>query len=171
MRSLLVLAIALIGFPLVAAVGPTDVYVGADPIASIDAWQDPYDPDSTMSCVAPMTLQVQRNGGGTWDTLIRGVDGVVSPFAATGSPGGLMGSASNCSTFLLPTMSFTNMVGSPATGLTKTIDSSTCYYEGAQVSPFTIGGPAYLSYYRVYQKACYGTGYYFAIGVGPLAMG
>lgn len=169
MRALPILP-ALLLVPLVAAVGPTDAYAGVDPIARFDAWQDPYNPASSMSCLAPMTLQVQRNAGGGWDVLARGVTTAPSPFGALDDAATVPSSAQNCPTLLIPTLSYPNMAGSPSTGFSK-VYSDACYYEGTYVSPFTLGGPASLSYYRAYARSCYGTGYSFAISVSPLAMG
>ena len=171
MRTLPLALLALLTLPIVAALAPVDAYVGADPIATIDTWPDPYS-SARMSCVLPMTLQVQRNAGGTWDVLARGVDAVPSPLGIVGDPGVLAPSATNCPVALVPTLSITNLVGTPSTGLKKTIYASTCYNEGVQVSPFTVGGPAFFYYSYSYARACYGSSAYtFAIGVRPLVMG
>lgn len=170
MRALLPITFALLLVPLVAAVGPTSAYVGVDVVARFDAWQDPYDPASTMSCLAPMTLQVQQNAGGAWDVLARGAATAPSPLAAIADPATVPSSAQNCATLLLPTLSYPGMAGSPSTGFSE-VGSDACYYEGVHVAPFTLGGPGSLSYFRAYAKSCYGTGYFFAIAITPPAMG
>lgn len=170
MHALLPLTVALLLVPLVAAVGPTNAYAGVDLVARFDAWQDPYDPASTMSCLAPMTLQVQQNAGGAWDVLARGAATAPSPLGAITDPATLGSSAQNCATLLLPTLSYPGMPGSPSTGFSK-VYADACFYEGAHVTPFTLGGPGSLSYFRSYAKSCYGTGYFFAIVIAPPAMG
>lgn len=141
MRTLLFLDLLLSASPLVGALVSLDAYAGADPIAPVDTWPDPYRADTRMACVLPMTLQVQRNAGGTWDILARGVDAVPSPFAIVGEPGIAGSSATNCLTFLAPTLSITNFAGSPSTGLSKTIAATTCYHESVQVSLSLSAGP------------------------------
>jgi hypothetical protein len=171
MRILPLATLALLVVPIVAALAPIDAYAGADPIATVDTWPDPYS-SARMSCILPMTMQVQRNGGGTWDLLARGVDAVPSPLGIASDPGVAVPSATNCPFFLLPTLSITNLVGSPSTGLKKTLVASTCYNEAVQISPFTIGGPASMSYYYSYARACYGSSAdTFSMGIRPLAMG
>jgi len=170
MRILPFLALTLAGLPLVAAIAPLDVYAGADPVATLDTWPDPYS-SQRMSCILPMTLQVQRNAGGTWDLLARGAAAAPSPLGIANEPGIAEPSATNCATFLAPTLSITDLVGSPAAGLKKIIVASTCYSESVQVSPFTVGGPATMSYGYSYARACYGSGYSFSMLVSPAVMG
>lgn len=158
MRLLLAIALATLSIPLVAALSPTEAYVGADLAAA-----------STVSCIGPMTLQVQRNAAGTWDVLVRETVVAPSPLAAV-EPATFVTSATNCPFASGSALTYTGMAGSPSAGLRRD-HADACYQESVRVSPFTLGGPATFSYWRSYARSCYGTGYTFGMTVSPPVMG